>query len=75
MNVKALALPMTLTVGDAKSEAGDRVGCDCYFVFFILSLLFSLFCALSNKLLTSHNGLKSRSAEERYTMNASQILM
>ncbi|KRX32282.1 hypothetical protein T05_11963 [Trichinella murrelli] len=30
-------------------------------------LLFSLFCALSNKLLTSRNGLKPFGADERYT--------
>ncbi|KRZ83155.1 hypothetical protein T08_9574 [Trichinella sp. T8] len=47
--------------------------CGCYFVFLISSLLFTLFCALSNKLLTSRNGLKSRSADERYSGERGRI--
>ncbi|KRY31617.1 hypothetical protein T01_11888 [Trichinella spiralis] len=47
----------TTTVGDARSEVGDCVLCSFYSTFLILSLLDSLFCALSNKHLTSHDGL------------------
>ncbi|KRY36438.1 hypothetical protein T01_15832 [Trichinella spiralis] len=62
----------TSTVGDAWSKAGDRGRCGCYSVFLILSLLFSLFCALSNKLLTSRDGVKSRSVDELYKWRARQ---
>ncbi|KRX14719.1 hypothetical protein T07_7838, partial [Trichinella nelsoni] len=70
MQIKRL---MTSTVGAAKSEADDCVRRGCYSVFLIGSLLFSLFCALSNKLLTSCDGLKSRSADERYSGERGRI--
>ncbi|KRX53322.1 Gypsy retrotransposon integrase-like protein 1 [Trichinella sp. T9] len=66
---------MTSTGGDAKSEAGDRVRCGCYFVLLILSFLFSLFCALSNKILISRDGLKSRSTDERYKWPPEVLIM
>ncbi|KRX12385.1 hypothetical protein T07_10683, partial [Trichinella nelsoni] len=40
-----------------QSKVGDCVLCGCYSTFLILSLFDSLFCALSNKHLTSHDGL------------------
>ncbi|KRX42982.1 hypothetical protein T05_5176 [Trichinella murrelli] len=56
----------TSSVGDTKSAAGDCVRCGCYSVFVISSLLFTLFCVLFNKDFASRDGLKSRSADERY---------
>ncbi|KRY50954.1 hypothetical protein T03_2785 [Trichinella britovi] len=57
---------MTSSERDTKSGTGDCVRCGCYSDFVISSLLFTLFCVLFNKDFTSRDGLKSRSADERY---------